>query len=518
MSMFRSVVMKHKNLRLPRDHAVQIMDKLGRVKDGIEFIDLNKNLLEGQKNFFGMIKRCNESEGRISRIETICNKYNKTFVKFKSYNQFLEELDQEEMNSKKNNALFFDLVEHELIEDEKKLNDLTSNYDRIAEDLDHLKEKKAVYDKLAQLLANENSDFSMNLNSANLYNINSNRNSALGNSDDETGNRITGIQTMAGVINSEDEIKMKRMIFRVSRGRATPSFFDLELRSSASKEKLIKKIYTIFFPSSQDNILLSKLIKICDMYNASRISIPNPKELKNEILNIQKDISIKDNILKESKTSIDGFIRSKIGNENDNIPSKYELYLQYFKKEKAIYNNLNRCKLTDNFVEGAVWVPEEMFPKIQEQLNKISADLSLSASFGDLPPTSLSPPTYINTNELTWVFQEITDAYGVPRYREINPSLYSIVTFPFLFGVMFGDIGHGGLLLLFGLYLVFWADDIQKSNSPLKVALKVRYMLLLMGIFAFYCGFMYNDFLSIPLNIFGSCYENVSLIFYLILL
>lgn len=41
------------------------------------------------------------------------------------------------------------------------------------------------------------------------------------------------------------------------------------------------------------------------------------------------------------------------------------------------------------------------------------------------------------------------------------------VTFPFFFGVMFGDIAHGGALLVFGIYLVFWNETIKKSALKL---------------------------------------------------
>jgi V-type H+-transporting ATPase subunit a len=45
---------------------------------------------------------------------------------------------------------------------------------------------------------------------------------------------------------------------------------------------------------------------------------------------------------------------------------------------------------------------------------------------------------------------------------EINPALFTIATFPFLFGVMFGDMLHGGLLLLFAFYLIWNNNAIAK--------------------------------------------------------
>ena len=47
------------------------------------------------------------------------------------------------------------------------------------------------------------------------------------------------------------------------------------------------------------------------------------------------------------------------------------------------------------------------------------------------------PPTLIMTNEFTEAFQAVVNTYGIPRYQEINPGYFTIVTFPFLFGVMY---------------------------------------------------------------------------------
>lgn len=37
------------------------------------------------------------------------------------------------------------------------------------------------------------------------------------------------------------------------------------------------------------------------------------------------------------------------------------MYRYYFKKEKYIFTNLNKCKLHDNFLDGEVWIPAKKF-------------------------------------------------------------------------------------------------------------------------------------------------------------
>jgi V-type H+-transporting ATPase subunit a len=97
--------------------------------------------------------------------------------------------------------------------------------------------------------------------------------------------------------------------------------------------------------------------------------------------------------------------------------------------------------------------------------------------------------------------------YGTPNYKEVNPSVFAIVTFPFLFGIMFGDMGHGTALMLIGAFMCLFNQPLTRAAPGLAGALKGRYLFLLMGFFAAFCGLMYNDFVAIPIYIFDSCYE-----------
>ena len=108
----------------------------------------------------------------------------------------------------------------------------------------------------------------------------------------------------------------------------------------------------------------------------------------------------------------------------------------------------------------------------------------------------------IRTNDFTQAFQEITNTYGVPSYKEANPSYFGMVTFPFLFGVMFGDVGHGMILFIFGWFITIQKDFLHKS--VLNSFIPYWYILLMMGFFSIFWGILYNDMMSIPIERYHS--------------
>lgn len=137
-----------------------------------------------------------------------------------------------------------------------------------------------------------------------------------------------------------------------------------------------------------------------------------------------------------------------------------------------VYTALNKCIVRDTFVDGQIWIPTSELPQVNALLQNLFTQNDESqnkqnkstAYLEDLPLDEDSiPPTLILTNEFTDAFQQVVNTYGIPRYREINPGYFTIITFPFLFGIMYGDIGHGLILLLFALYLCIFNKSLSKG-------------------------------------------------------
>ena len=56
------------------------------------------------------------------------------------------------------------------------------------------------------------------------------------------------------------------------------------------------------------------------------------------------------------------------------------------------------------------------------------------------------------------------DSYGTSAYQEVNPGLFAIITFPFLFAVMFGDIGHGAIIFVGASYMILAERKLAKAD------------------------------------------------------
>ena len=149
------------------------------------------------------------------------------------------------------------------------------------------------------------------------------------------------------------------------------------------------------------------------------------------------------------------------------------------------------------------WVPEDRLDETLQTVRKASAGYCeiLSqhrpepqpgkGSPGSRPPTLLRYPRFTSVFE---IFASLGRAFGLPSYYEIDPTIFFLVSFPIIFGMMYGDIGHGILLLMAAVWLYRLRNRVTlKPGSISSYAVNGSPLLMLCASSSIVFGFLYGE-------------------------
>ncbi len=144
--------------------------------------------------------------------------------------------------------------------------------------------------------------------------------------------------------------------------------------------------------------------------------------------------------------------------------------------QKTRFETSNLLSRTDKTVVIAGWCPEKFIEALKQGLNKISPTLEVVVR----SPVKNEKAPVIIENRLTEPFEAITDIYGMPSYRELDPTPYLAPFFFLFFGLALTDAGYGIVLSILSLHMH------KKTENP--GARKLFRLLFLGGVSTFILG------------------------------
>ena len=315
---------------------------------------------------------------------------------------------------------------------------------------------------------------------------------------------VMNIGFVAGVIPRSRIAAFERILWRTLRGNLymNQSEIPKPIIDPANNEEVHKNVFVIFAHGKE---VIAKIRKISESLGADLYSVDENSDLRrDQVREVNNRLNDLASVLRNTKQTLDA--------ELTQIARSLAVWMVIIKKEKGVYQTLNRCSYDQarKTLIAEAWCPTNSLSLIKSTLQDVNdrAGLSVPTIVNQIK-TSKTPPTYNKRNKFTEAFQTIIDAYGTAKYTEVNPGLPTIVTFPFLFAVMFGDAGHGAFMTFAAVAMIYWERPLQKSklNELVSMAFYGRYIMLLMGIFSIYTGLIYNDVFSKSLTIFKSQWE-----------
>ncbi|XP_008312360.1 V-type proton ATPase 116 kDa subunit a isoform X1 [Cynoglossus semilaevis] len=474
--LFRSEEMTLAQLFLQSEAAYCCVSELGEL-GMVQFRDLNPDVNVFQRKFVNEVRRCEEMDRKLRFVEKEIKKASLPTVDTGENPEVPFPRDMIDLEAT------FEKLENELKEINTNQEALKKNFLELTELKHILRRTQQFFDEMEDPNLLEESSALM---------------------EGSEGGRGAPLRLgfVAGVINRERIPTFERMLWRVCRGNVFLRKAEIEdpLEDPTTGDQAYKSVFIIFFQGDQ---LKNRVKKICEGFRASLYPCPEtPQERKEMLAGVNSRIDDLQMVLNQTEDHRQRVLQA--------ASKTMRVWFIKVRKMKAIYHTLNLCNIdvTQKCLIAEVWCPVSDLDSIQFALRRgTERSGSTVPSILNRMQTKQTPPTFNKTNKFTSGFQNIVDAYGIGNYREINPAPYTIITFPFLFAVMFGDMGHGVLMTCAALYLVIRESRIlaQKSdNEMFNMVFAGRYIILLMGIFSIYTGIIYNDCFSKSLNMFGS--------------
>ncbi len=125
------------------------------------------------------------------------------------------------------------------------------------------------------------------------------------------------------------------------------------------------------------------------------------------------------------------------------------------------------------------WMTKKDADRLKKELD---ADPDIICSMEEnLDRRVSTPPTKLKNPGPLKPFEMFIRMYGLPNYREFDPTLFVAITYSIIFGAMFGDVGQG-LCLLVGGFLLY-------RFKKLNLAAIIAYC----GFFSTIFGFLYGS-------------------------
>ncbi|GAB4837861.1 V-type proton ATPase subunit a2 [Ancistrocladus abbreviatus] len=486
MDLMRSEPMQLVQLIIPIESAHLTISYVGDL-GLIQFKDLNAEKSPFQRTYATQIKRCGEMARKLRFFRE----------------QMVQAGISPAAKSVTQNGIKIDDLEVKLGELEVELTEINANNEKLQRTHNELIEYKLVLEKAGEFFYSAQKSATAQQREIASQNVGGDSiDTPLLMEHSISGDASKPVQLgfFTGLVSRETSMTFERILFRATRGNMFMRQVAVEnpVIDPASGEKVEKNVFVVFYSGERAK---SKILKICEAFGANRY--PFSEDLIKQA-RMMTEVSGR---LSELKTTIDAGLTHR-GSLLHSIADQYEQWNILVKREKSIYHSLNMLSMdvTKKCLVAEGWSPVFAAKQIQDALERATFDSNsqVGAIFQVLH-TRESPPTYFRTNKFTSAFQEIVDAYGIAKYQEANPTVFTVVTFPFLFAVMFGDWGHGICLLLATLVLIFRERKLanQKLGDILDMMFGGRYVILMMALFSIYTGLIYNEFFSVPFELFG---------------